>query len=209
MPTLTVYPSSDGAVGINPAVATFALAHDTDPGTILATATDGYIMVRADNSSTWYLYRLFQNFDTSSLGASATIVSCVSYLRGGSEKGGTNARNYNVYGSTAADTIALASYQSGGAIAYCDTAITQSGWSTTGYMSWAWNATGLAAISKTGKTKICYREATYDVANTPPGVETNYVAARQSSYEGTSSDPYLLISYTTGIPVSRRIINIS
>ncbi len=68
--------------------------------------------------------------------------------------------------------------------------------STGAYSTWTLNSTGMGWISKTGYTLLGLREG-HDAINskTANGV-TNDIATRYSEYSGTSSDPYLYITYT-------------
>jgi len=106
----------------------------------------------------------------------------------------------NIYSSAPASNTALVAgdYDSLGTTAYCDTGIAASSWNASGYNDFPFNATGIAAIDKTGVSKFGARDATYDVANSPPtwvGDSTssikNYFADQGSGYE-----PKLVVTYT-------------
>ena len=72
---------------------------------------------------------------------------------------------------------------------------------TSGYTSLTLNATGRGWISKTGYTKIGIREG-HDLLDHPiqpfSNSLANYAYFRSSEYTGTSQDPYIEITYSTG-----------
>ena len=190
--TDTFYPSSDDAIY---AVATvFATARDATTGTARG-VTDN--MSRAIFSSPNYaIERGFVNWDTSSIPDSVNISSATVSLYGLAGTG-SDGRSSNIYGSTASDTIVADDFDLVGATAYCDTAIALASWNTAGYNDFALNATGLAAISLTGLTKVSVREVIKDVGNVAP---TDIRDCRYYSVEqaGTANDPKLVVTYTAG-----------
>ncbi|GAH79199.1 unnamed protein product, partial [marine sediment metagenome] len=112
-------------------------------------------------------------FDTNSIPDDVTIVSATFSVRGSAK--GDNfspaiAPNINVYSSNpASNTSSVAGdFNSLGSTAFCDTPITYASWSTTGYNNFALNSSGLAAIDKTGVTKLGLRNANYDVTGNSP-----------------------------------------
>lgn len=194
--TTTYYPSNDYSLGAEKT--TWALAHDAlISNAYYNSAGNGYLAASQVGATDWRIYRLFINFNTSGLTASAVISAASANLKGNTKAGTQTAHSYNVYDSTAQDTIAIEDYDLCGTTAYCDTPITQLDWNAAGYNVHNFNAAGIAAISKTGTTKIVYRETTKDVANSAP-TTTNYTYTINNNFAtaGTSSDPYLSITYT-------------
>jgi hypothetical protein len=192
--TTTFYASDNAGIGVD-TTTSYATAHDATAGTgINKTGAQNDHFSRKDGSW-WSLYRAFCNFDTSAIGSGKTIISATAGAYGKS-KGGTINPSHNVYGSTASDTLAAGDYDLCGTTAYCDTAISRSSWSTSGYNTFAFNSTGLTAISPTGKTKIVYREIEGDVSNTTPSADSAYyISDYQIDNTGTSKDPYLQVVY--------------
>lgn len=195
MATLTVYPTT-GDNDISSSNAVFATAHDATTGT-KGTGANSYILCR-NNAGAYDIYRGFMNFDTSALGAGATVTAVSSFLWSILHDGTGTLAFWNVFGSTASEPIVAADYDLVGTTAF-STAKGQAGVTDTAYNSWVWNATGIAAIDQTGVTKVSYRETVYDVANTAPaGGNVGYLNYYNSAQAGTSNDPYLEITYTAG-----------
>lgn len=63
--------------------------------------------------------------------------------------------------------------------------------------TWGLNAAGLAAVSTSGYTLFCVR-GSFDIDNSDPSASDgeDFIRTRYSEYTGTSSDPYLDITYT-------------
>lgn len=200
--TLIVFPSSDLACEADGA--SWALAHAKVTADLTYT-THGYVMGRGDSGGV--IVRYYINFDTSALTSGATI-SAVNLGMWGQDKAanGTVARSYNVYQSTAADTITSADMDSCNVLSsdtkFCATDITEANFKTDSSteMDFAFNATGIAAISKTGITKIVHREVQYDAGNVDPASSVGfpYGDYLTSTATGTSHDPTLTVTYTTG-----------
>jgi len=132
-----------------------------------------------ETENTWVsLSRSIVSFDTSTLPDDISISSATLSLHGGAGKDDelSIAPSVNVYAVTLTDDTDLlltqgemeAIWDSCGSTAYCDTAITFASWNTSGWNSFILNATGLAAISKTGNTRFSIREVKYDVSGTSP-----------------------------------------
>jgi len=197
MSTLTIYPSSDLTLG-KAGSGTWASAHDA----ITASTTSAdpcYAMARAD--SNFLVYRHFFNFDLSGLGAGATITA-IEFGIYGEGKDSSVSRTYNIYDSTASTTIADVDFDQGGTTAYCDTAIAGSSFSTTGYNTFAANATAITAaqtaLDGSLLFKSCVREVTKDVANVAPtdSGSAPYVQFSGAAHAETTQDPYILVTYT-------------
>lgn len=79
------------------------------------------------------------------------------------------------------------------------TRIALSAWSTAAYNDFALNASGLAAVSKTGDTMYCVR-GSLDLDNTSPGaaVKVSYCSVQSSTTAGTTQDPKLVVVHTAG-----------
>ncbi len=145
-------------------------------------------------------------FDTSGLPDNA-VISAATY----SLYGETNYQpqyfnlDMNVYACTPASNTGLQNSDfntaNWGSTAF-STTINQANWKITSpfWNDFALNASGLAAISKTGITKIGIRDATHDAGATAP-TWANYVAAYLSAYssdKGNGYKPKLVVTYTAG-----------
>jgi len=159
---------------------------------------------RADgNTDEWdRLFRGIYLFDTSGLDDSYTLTAVTfSVAGGGKYDEGSNSPEVNVYSSAPASNTALAAgdYDSLGTTAYCDSAIAYADWTTDGsYNDFSFNATGIAAVSKTGITKLGLREAKFDVGAATPtwGAGENVGFTGYFSEQGTGYQPKLVVTYT-------------
>ena len=156
----------------------------------------------AENQDKWLdLYRAIFLFDTSSIPDDAEIISAIFSLYGESKVDDLNVLpNINIYSSNPAINTALVSgdFDSLGSTPFCDTPITYANWSITGYNDFTLNASGIAAISKTGITKFGVRNANYDVAGVMP-TWTNYKWSYLFFYDadrGTVYKPKLVVIYS-------------
>lgn len=140
----------------------------------------------------WFLVmRGFLYFDTSGLPDTCTITGAKLYMFTRASAG-----QVTVYAGTQADTLVADDFDSFGSEWSSNTTL-----SANQYNSITLNATAVAAISKTGVTKICVRDSTRDVANTAPSSpgashNDNVTNIYMSDYTGTDHDPYLEITYT-------------
>jgi hypothetical protein len=177
MTTTTVNPTTDNTVYREAVGSTFtALVNGAGTGvggeTWVWDWTVGFVAHNVSDQWTRIRRGVFV-FDTSSI-PDTDVISAVTFKLGGHSKqdGATAvAPDINVYGGTASgaeDAIAAGDYELCGSTAYCDTAITYANWDVSGVNSFAFNAAGIAAISKTGYTRICVRNANYDVADNAP-----------------------------------------
>ncbi len=197
MATLTVYPNAntesvsvDGMVrGTN---SNHTAARDAATGDLADdTSAEGLPGCADVQSTDFYISRAFFLFDTSSL-AALGIISAATLSVYGTAKTSTG-DTANIYSSSPASNTALvtADYDQVGTTALA-TGITVASWSTSGYNDFALNATGIAAISKTGISKFSMRLGG-DVNDAFSGNDLRFYFADQT---GTSSDPKLTITYT-------------
>jgi hypothetical protein len=152
----------------------------------------------------WFaLERDIITFPPFNLPINAVIVSATLSVYGNQKADGLNlvgtgGFSANVYSATPANvnTLAVGDYDSMGTTAYA-TAVSYTNWSTTGYNSFAFNATGIAAISKTAANSFGLREVYHDVGNNIPtwsSLADSYMRANVA-FDGTSYRPKLEICY--------------
>ncbi len=154
-------------------------------------------------TNTFKIRRWFLPIDTSGLGSGATISAATLYIYADSIT--TNDDDGNDFATVVQGT--QASTSSLGTSDYNKAGSTEginsgsrldlsSG--STGWKSWALNSTGRGWISTTGYTKLALRTG-WDLLNHAIAENcTSWLRARTSEYSGTSSDPYLSITYTPG-----------
>jgi len=214
MATLTVYPSLDGHVadGNNDLTWVNLIA---EPG--MYSVDDGAygVLINITASATtnqWKtLYRSIFLFDTSALPDGCQISSATLSIYGRATKADALSitPDINVYASNPASSTVLTGtdFATLGSTPFCDIPITYANWNegTPGTANeFVLNAAGLAAISKTGITKLGIRNANYDVSGDAPG---NWVSAAASAItcwfneQGTTYRPKLVIEYTGTYPI--------
>lgn len=210
MATLTVYPEPgvtvDGSVrhgGIGNQTwaevqgSAGTSANDSD------TTGDAFFIQSDTGTNKWQqLWRAIFLFDTSALTAGAIITAATMSLFGTTKSDELAITpNVNIYSSAPASDSALVAgdFDSLGTTAFCDTAITYASLSTIAYNDFAFNATGLGAISKTGVSKFGSRNANYDVAIVTPTWSSDALSrftVVMSDTALTTADPKLVVTYT-------------
>lgn len=170
-------------------------------GTVVDATTATQVMVMADNGSfsdgKQYCDRQFYAFDTSTtnIPSGAVILSAklgVYLTTITSTAGGS----VNVFSASQASTstLALGDFGSVGSTAYA-TAINFSALTLNAYNEWTLNATGLAALNTGGYTKLCLRSSFDSGGTVPTSGQRSEIDGRNSEFTGTSSDPYLIVTY--------------
>ena len=140
-------------------------------------------------------------FDTSAIG-SDTIDSATLSLAGASKSDGLSITpDINIYSSApASDTAIVAGdFDSLGSTAF-STPVSYANWNTDGtYSDFALNASGLSNINGSGISKFGARNASYDVAGSPPTWSSNQFSRLNAYFAdqtGTTNDPKLVIEHT-------------
>lgn len=151
--------------------------------------------------------RGFFPIDTSGLGASANISAASLFLCTNS-KGRTTYANNNVEvteSTVVSDTVlATSDFDNVNNVKWATGILHDSLAAVGSFSEFVFNATGYGAINKTGYSKYAVRYA-YDVDNSAPGLTGGsqiYYEIRTSEQAGTSSDPYLRVTYTTPVIIS-------
>jgi len=217
--TSTFYPdpdtestSVDGTVQATPAGGDTWTNIQAHAGSSAADAFSGGgpTKIETDSDDWTTLSRMITLFDTSAIDDADEISSATYSLHGRTPTDNSfTATDWgvNVYSSAPASNTALAAgdFDSLGTTAYSDTAIVIGSWDTADYNDYTLNASGIAAISKTGITKLGARESTYDAPNSAPtfqaskSVEIRCYLAEET---GTDKDPKLVVEHTAAASVA-------
>ena len=193
--TSTIYPTGNDRTIYKENSTSWSTTHDATDGQ--GGTTNGYCAGRLIGS-TYGIYRFFTKFDTSIIGDSDTISSATFALYGEDKPGSPNSQTFNVYGSTAQDTLDESDYDQGGTTAFSSSPIVLTDWNISGYNTFQLNASGISAVNKTGYTKLSLRQAEYDVGNTAPTISGDIrIGFSTSAYTGTTRDPYLSVTYSS------------
>lgn len=194
MATATVYASAgDGLVRrYGAAWATIRAASTGDD--VAATSTGDY-GVWAEHSNPG-IGRSFYPFDTGTALADNVDVSAASLFVYVTAASGAAGGSFMVVSSTQASTSTLATTDFGsvGSTEY-SSRVNFSGLATSAYLEIPLNAAGIAAVSKTGFTKLALRSS-FDLDNSGPSGATSQMQVKFSEQTGTSNDPYLLVTYS-------------
>ena len=209
--TSTFYPDADPeSTSVDGSV--FQDTDNTAWGTLQAdvgsgsndTGTDQNMVGWRDGTSSNFsrIMRWIELFDTSAIPDTDTISSATLSNYGTyKEDPSSNTPSTNIYSAAPASNTSLAAgdYDSLGTTAYA-TAITYASYNDAGYNNWALNATGIAAISKTGISKFGVRNVQYDVENTAPAPTGSLAWNRLNVYTadqtGTANDPKLVVVHS-------------
>ncbi len=223
--SLTAYPDAgsgnttvDGITRYNIANGTTwsdVVTHTGDFADDTGTTLYGTNIQADDVEPKWnYNHRINILLDTSGLGATAIISNGVLSFYGTAKEDNLSiAPDANIYASNPASNNALIAadylYTAYGNTAF-STAITYANWKVADpfWNDFTLNPSGLAAISKTGITKLAWRNANYDVAeeldsgnHTPtwsaPSPRYSYFAS-YSADQGVGFKPQLVVTYTVG-----------
>ena len=178
------------------------------------TNTDG-LKMGCDSVTDKYvgMCRFICLFDTSAIGDTDTISAATLSIRGTVKEDSAGvAPTFNIYTSAPASNtdVVAGDYDSFGSVAQSDTAITYAGYSTTGYNDWAFNATGIGNISKTGVSKFGLRNANYDAAGVAPtwsSFATFEIRGNSADTADTTSDPKLVVTHAASGPANEKTWN--
>lgn len=211
--TTSVYPTA-GDGYISRYNASWDTAHDATSGTGQS-ATAAQVSVGTGRTTTaYYLYRVFLPFDTSSLPDDATITSATlhvyPYAKKNNDNDGDDFVTVVQTSQASTTTLSKADFDQAGSINNPTEGIDTSerkditNVSTSAYLTFNLNSTGLGWVSPTGTTMLGLREG-HDVidsaftSSSATSTQYNYLYARSSEYAGTTYDPYLSVIYTQPI----------
>lgn len=208
IPTVTV----DGTVRTQAAVfETWATIKADTSAELVADATDwvyGYYIQSSVTSPYWTkLARAILLFDTSDLPDGAVITAVSLSLAGYSKTNtGSWTPKTNVYSANPiSDDVLEAADQNParfGTTPYSDTDKAYADWTDDdNYTVFEFNAAGIAAINKTGITKLSLRDVLYDAgAGTPTwGSNVSCTWAVRSAEYGGATKPKLIVTYTVAL----------
>jgi len=150
----------------------------------------------------WNLYRSIFSFDTSSIPDGNNIDAAVISLYGtGKQDGLSCSPSINVYSASPAadDELANGDFQTIGTTPYCDAAIGYAVWAVA-YNDFTLNATGRAAISKTGVSHFGFRDVVYDAGGTVPNWVYTGVSNLNVYYSNNGTNkPKLVVTHSAPI----------
>jgi len=176
------------------------------------TGDDSYNMSEVGSSSTqdqWdHIVRSAFTFDTSALGAGATISEAIFsvYIQGKGDYFNDSIALVDV-SLDAVNAVTTGDYDSFGTTQQASN-IDITDISTSAYNDWTLNATGKGNINKTGISQFGLRNES-DRSDTEPTWQSNVDAriyGRYADYTGTNYDPKLVITYTTAVGKSQGFI---
>lgn len=162
--------------------------------TVTDTATSVIISTTASfdkqlGGNGYSIRRGFFYFDTSGLPDNATVTSADFSLY---KYSASNSPTICAQKGTQGSSLSASDFT-----AYSGSSYGNVSTSSSGYLTISLDSAGKSDISKTGITKICVREYTYDYLNTAPSMATAYsVTVYSAEQSGTSQDPKLVIDYT-------------
>ena len=176
-------------------------SEDSDTGGSVSSTAAGTRALRIGDDSKDRQYKAFVSFDTSSIPDGATIVSAILQLRRG------GARGQNPYATHGAARVDIAAGAFGGdpalessdfgapAIAVAVATLTDAP-SNGDISEGELDATGLAAINKTGRTQF---RIYFELDDNDDG-SNDYMGYRSSETSNEDNRPRLIINYTLGGP---------
>jgi hypothetical protein len=217
--TSTFYPdaspestSVDG-FAFNAANANWNTAHDATSGSANDAGTAMYASSGKNSAGNFVIYRMFLLFDTSALPdddviSSATLSTYINYAVNGDNDGDDWV---NVVQSSPASNTALvgADFDNCGAVDNPTEGATRhdiTGISSSAYLDFALNATGISWIAKTGVSKFGIREGhdALDIPYAGSNSSFNEIGVASADYAGTTRDPKLVIEHAAGGGASPR-----
>lgn len=207
--TDTFYPAAGtGGTGVDGYIynsgADWTTVRSATSGTGSATSTGSDTVFVSSNfvSSVYTIRRAFFSFDTSSIPDADTISSATFSLIG--RDGGYEATDgqpwIRVVGATPAATndLTTADFDQIGSTQYVDSPPSNATWIANAnvYVNMTLNATGIAAVSKTGNTYLGVRTR-QDLDNIAPVNGNNYCSTHLADTFGTANDPKLVVVHAT------------
>jgi hypothetical protein len=187
--------AGDGIVRNNLTSTSWATVHNAVTGNSFDyTSATSEIRAVIYGGTGFSVHRLFSPVDTSGLGSTATV-SDATFIYTTESAGAANSSSVLVQTSQASNTeLANADYDALTFTAGSNIIVNNTGATV---QNLTLNATGLTWINKTGFTKLGIAHHAYDFLNVQPGSGEHSFTLYNSEQTGTSSDPYISITYTS------------
>lgn len=191
----TILCTDDGSVSGNNA-GSYATARSTSTASSDTNTVDSVGQNFVGGPNLYLCERLFFGFDTSTIPAGATITGVTGYWCADADNSTTDfdVKVYRYAWATPNASNAEANYDGaygGSATLEGTLRNTSSGWSSGTYYSMALDPAGINTAGFTRYTIVSGE----DVANSAP-TNSERVSIRMSDYAGTTSDPYIEVTYT-------------
>ena len=212
MPTTDFYAGAgDGRVNNSNSSTTWATIHDAATGNAsssVATTTNIYATTSAP-STTFTCIRSFFPIDTSGLSDTCTVTAADFVFNINSvANSGTQTPALVQTSQASTSSLVSADFDQCGAISNPTEGATRLTISSTGIKTFSLNSTGLTWISKSDYTKLGVRSGNLDCDNVSPtdGVDEALIIADTSEATGTSTDPYLSVTWSESTTFTPKII---
>lgn len=179
-------------------------------GTSGSSSESEYSLVefKSGGASDWcQIWRSIFIMDTSSLPDVCIILDVTPSFYGTNKLDDNSATPVvNIYSSNPANDndVVAGDYDSLGTTPFSDSGISYDSFNTSGYNNWTFNASGIAAISKTGVTKLGARTE-HDATDTEPNRGGDAKRTYLYGYfveQGAGYKPKLVVTYTEGPDVT-------
>jgi hypothetical protein len=191
--TLSFAPISDAHLFNNGN--TYATIHNAATASSITTPVADDVAMCVFYNPNYQIRRYAVDFDTSAIPNGAIIISATLSMWGTSLTNAGDGAKVNIYASSAANTKTTADYNKYGTTAFSTAKDVSSGnWVTGAYNAFALNASGLANISTTSRSKFFFMEAVYDNANTTP-TAVSIAGYTGSNYGVVARRPKLEVTY--------------
>lgn len=213
MATLTVYASPNAYMFNTNAVWATLRADGTSVGYDTTSATEA-VLIGEFTGGNYNLARNIYIFDTSALTSGVTINSAVFSVKSTTSAGNgtevTNPANGSLVGVVGTPDGNTSDFGKFGTTRFCDTDVTRANFANGAatYKDWTLNATGLAAINKTGNTNLGIRMSN-DYSDLTIPVARSFAIGYFAADATQTNRPKLVIDYTAsslktwnGIPVA-------
>lgn len=210
--TTSTFYSDAGDCVIRKASSSWSTVRSASAGDSVATTTPTYVAWEKEGSN-YNGYQPFHMFDTSAISSGDTISSATFSIYLNGDNAVADSQTMSICNSTQATWNSLGTGdfdQRGGSTEGCTRVSCPTG-STSGYLDFALNSTGLTFIARSGetipgsasasgKTQLAIRWSS-DLDNSTPTNRT-YMQIRMENTSGTSSDPKLVVEHASAANTS-------
>lgn len=202
--TTSTFYSDAGDLAIRKANATWSTVRSATAGDSTSTTTPTYVGWEKEGA-VYNGYQPFHMFDTSSISSGDTISSATFSIYLNGDNAVADSQQLTIANSTQAtwNSLSTADFDQRGSTEGCTRFNCPSG-ATSGYLDFAFNATGIGFVARSGetipgsasasgKTQLAIRWSS-DLDNSTPTNRT-YMQIRMENTSGTSSDPKLVVEH--------------